>query len=57
MNLSSDRIVSLLIALAAAVAGAGGFVTESDKRAACGEVLLQVSESYSAALQAERARE
>ncbi|MEE9386407.1 MAG: hypothetical protein V3V08_23580 [Nannocystaceae bacterium] len=56
MQLSNERLVSLLFALAAAAGGSGILVTESDKRAACGEVLMQVTESYAVALQQERER-
>lgn len=59
VTLSNDRIVSIIIALATAALGATGtsyLSTESEKRVACGEVLVQMAESYAVALQQERAR-
>lgn len=56
--LRNERILTIILAVASALgAGVSSYLaTESDKRVACGEVLLQVAESYAVALQQERAR-
>lgn len=62
MTLSNERIVTIILAVASALgAGGSGFLAtdsalESDKRAACGEALVVLAESYAVALQQERAR-
>ncbi len=59
MQISNERLVKIILAVASALgAGGSGFLvtSESSKSAACGDVLMQMAESYSVALEQERAR-